>query len=167
MPRMPLGLVLLTAAASAGPAQEKTAVATFAGERFWSMQADFDHVPGVISTSSGYAGGRVVANPTCAQVSDAGTGHAESVDGPYDPAKVSYVQLLAYYWQHVDPSVKDRQFCGVGRQYRTTIFGHGTGQRELAKASKQRVQAELKKSIYAGPFKGKDYHQDFYKKEFV
>ena len=82
MPRVLLGLVSLTAAASAGPAQEKTAVATFAGERFWSMQADFDHVPGVISTSSGYAGGRVVANPTCAQVSDAGTGHAESVDGP-------------------------------------------------------------------------------------
>ena len=127
MPRVLLGLVSLTAAASAGPAQEKTAVATFAGERFWSMQADFDHVPGVISTSSGYAGGRVVANPTCAQVSDAGTGHAESVDGPYDPAKVSYVQLLAYYWQHVDPSVKDRQFCGVGRQHRTQFSATAPG----------------------------------------
>jgi peptide-methionine (S)-S-oxide reductase len=126
-------------------------------------------VPGVISTTSGYTGGHV-ANPSYEQVSAGGTGHAESVEVVYDPARVSYQQLLTYYWHHVDPTVKDRQFCDVGHQYRTAIFVHDDKQRKLAEASEKKIEAELKVPIYtqivtAGPFyKAEEYHQDFYKK---
>ena len=124
-----------------GPGQ---AVATFAGGCFWCTESDFDHVQGVISTTSGYTGGHV-ANPTYEQVSAGGTGHAELVQVIYDPSKVSYQQLLTYYWHHVDPTVKDRQFCDVGDQYRTAIFVHNDEERKLAEASKKKVEAELKK----------------------
>ena len=97
------------------------AVATFAGGCFWCTESDFDHLPGVISTTSGYTGGHVV-NPDYEQVSAGGTGHAESVQVIYDPSKVSYQKLLTYYWHHVDPTVKDQQFCDHGNQYRTAIF---------------------------------------------
>ena len=149
-----------------GPGQ---AVATFAGGCFWCTESDFDHVKGVISTTSGYTGGHV-ANPTYEQVSAGGTGHAESVQVIYDPSKVSYQQLLTYYWHHVDPTVKDRQFCDGGHQYRTAIFVHNAEERKLAEASKKKVEAELKKPIYteianAGPFyPAEEYHQDFYLK---
>ena len=122
-------------------------MATFAGGCFWCTESDFDHVPGVISTTSGYTGGHV-ANPTYEQVSAGGTGHAESVQVIYDPSKVSYQQLLTYYWHHVDPTVKDRQFCDDGNQYRTAIFVHNDEERKLAEASKKQVEAELKKPIY-------------------
>jgi peptide-methionine (S)-S-oxide reductase len=126
-------------------------------------------VPGVISTTSGYTGGQV-ANPTYEQVSSGGTGHAESVQVIYDPSKVSYQKLLTYYWRHVDPTVKDQQFCDHGSQYRTAIFVHSAEERKLAEASKKQVEAELKKPIYtqivdAGPFyPAEEYHQDFYLK---
>lgn len=145
------------------------AVATFAGGCFWCTESDFDKVPGVLSTTSGYTGG-TVKNPTYEQVSAGGTGHAESVDVIYDPSKVSYQQLLAYYWRHIDPTVKNAQFCDHGNQYRTAIFVHNEEQRKLAEASKQKVEAELKKPIYtqiaaAGTFyPAEEYHQDFYKK---
>jgi len=149
-----------------GPGQ---AVATFAGGCFWCVESDFDHVPGVISTTSGYIGG-AVKNPTYHQVSAGGTGHAESVEIIYDPKKVSYAKLLDYFWRHVDPTVKDRQFCDVGNQYRTAIFVHGAEQKKLAEASKKKVEAELKTPIYteivdAGTFYPAEvYHQDYYKK---
>ncbi len=123
-----------------GPGQ---AVATFAGGCFWCTESDFDHVKGVISTTSGYTGGHV-ANPTYEQVSSGGTGHAESVQVIYDPSKVSYQQLLTYYWRHVDPTVKDRQFCDVGHQYRTAIFVHNEEERKLAEESKKRSRPSLK-----------------------
>jgi peptide-methionine (S)-S-oxide reductase len=172
MPRLLLGLLLVLAAAGAAAAQnapEQPALATFAGGCFWCTEADFDHVPGVISTTSGYTGG-TVANPTYYQVSAGGTGHAESVEVAYDPAKVSYEQLLDYYWHHIDPTVKDRQFCDVGDQYRTAIFVHDEEQRKLAEASKAKIEAELKVPVYtqivpAGPFyKAEDYHQDYHLK---
>ena len=158
----------LAATQSAQPAPTQ-AVATFAGGCFWCTEADFDKVPGVISTTSGYTGGKF-ANPGYEQVSAGGTGHAEAVEVVYDPSKVSYEKLLTYYWHHVDPTVQNRQFCDVGEQYRTAIFVHDDEQRKLAEASKQQVEAELKKPIYtqivaAGPFyKAEDYHQDFYQK---
>lgn len=160
------------AAAQTQPAPGQTAVATFAGGCFWCTEADFDKVKGVISTTSGYTGGHV-ANPTYEQVSAGGTGHAESVEVVFNPSKVSYEQLLTYYWHHVDPTVKDRQFCDVGHQYRTAIFVHGDEQRRLAEESKKKVEAELKKPVYteivaAGPFyKAEEYHQDFYLKNPV
>jgi len=152
------------------PSAEQRAVATFAGGCFWCMEADFDKVPGVLSTTSGYTGGHV-ANPTYHQVSAGGTGHAESVEVVYDPSKVSYQQLLTYYWHHVDPTAKNRQFCDVGSQYRTAIFYHDEEQRLLAEASKQAAQATLApRKVYteivkAGPFyQAEAYHQDYYEK---
>ena len=123
----------------------------------------------MISTTSGYTGGKV-ANPGYEQVSAGGTGHAEAVEVVYDPSKVTYEQLLNVYWRSVDPTVKNRQFCDSGNQYRTAIFVHSDQERALAEASKKKVEAELKKPIYtqivdAGPFyAAEDYHQDFYLK---
>lgn len=151
------------------PLAPDRAVATFAGGCFWCVESDFDHVPGVLSTTSGYTGG-TVANPTYEQVSAGRTGHAESVEVAYDPRKISYAQLLDYFWHHIDPTVKDQQFCDHGSQYRTAIFVHSDEERKLAEESKKKVEAELKKPIYteidqAGPFyKAEDYHQDFYVK---
>jgi len=161
-------LALAIGAVSSAPAAER-ATAIFAGGCFWCVEADFDKLPGVISTTSGYTGG-TVANPTYSQVSAGGTGHAEAVEVVYDPAKVTYAQLLDYFWHHVDPTVKDRQFCDNGHQYRTAIFVANEEERKLAEASKQKVAKELGKTIYteidkAGPFyKAEDYHQDYYEK---
>ena len=171
MPRLLLSIAFILAAVGLAGAQPapKQATATFAGGCFWCTEADFDKVPGVISTTSGYTGGKV-ANPTYEQVSAGSTGHAEAVEVVYDPGKVSYEKLLAYYWRHVDPLVKNRQFCDVGVHYRTAIFVRGEEERKLAQASKAQVEAELKKPVYtqivdAGPFyKAEDYHQDFYLK---
>jgi len=164
-----IAVAAIAGAAAAQPAVPERAVATFAGGCFWCVESDFDHVPGVLETISGYTGGKV-ANPTYSQVSAGGTGHAESVEVVYDPRKVSFAQLLYYFWHHVDPTVKDQQFCDHGNQYRTAIFVHNDEERKLAEASKKKVEAELKKPIYteivqAGPFyKAEDYHQDFYLK---
>ncbi len=162
-------LATIGVAAAQNSAQPERAVATFAGGCFWCVESDFDHVSGVLETISGYTGGHV-ANPTYEQVSAGGTGHAESVEVVYDPRKVSYAQLLDYFWHHIDPTVKDRQFCDYGHQYRTAIFVHNNDERKLAEESKKKVEAELKVPIYteivnAGPFyKAEDYHQDFYLK---
>ena len=168
MLRLLFAVALSVAAIGDAAAQSAgQAVATFAGGCFWCTEADFDKVPGVISTTSGYTGGHV-ANPSYEQVSAGGTGHAEAVQVAYDPSKVSYAQLLDYYWHHVDPTVKDRQFCDHGEQYRTAIFVNNEEERKLAEASKDKVAALLKQPIYtlivqAGPFyKAEEYHQDFY-----
>lgn len=174
MPRLMLSLLFAAALGGAALAQgaPQRAVATFAGGCFWCVESDFDKVPGVLETISGYTGGHV-ANPSYEQVSSGSTGHAESVEVVYDPGKVTYQQLLTYFWHHVDPTVKDRQFCDYGNQYRTAIFVHGDAERKLAEESKKKVEAELKVPIYtqivdAGPFyKAEEYHQDFYKKNKV
>lgn len=172
MPRLLLSLAFVLAAmglTAAQPAAPGQAVAIFASGCFWCTEADFDKVPGVISTTSGYIGGKT-ANPTYEQISGGGTGHAEAVEVVYDPAKVSYQKLLDFYWRHVDPTVKDRQFCDVGTQYRSAIFVRNDEERKLAEASKKQVAATLNKPIYtqiamAGTFyKAEDYHQDFYRK---
>src|ERR1035441_2906560 len=121
MPRLLLSFALILAGLGLANAQMAPlpqpgpgqAVAIFAGGCFWCTESDFDHVAGVISTTSGYTGGHV-ANPSYEQVSAGGTGHAESVQVIYDPSKVSYQQLLTHYWHSVDPTVKDRQFCDGG-----------------------------------------------------
>jgi peptide-methionine (S)-S-oxide reductase len=167
-----LGLFLLGsgsfAAQSASSGQSTTAI--FAGGCFWCVEADFDKVPGVIATESGYAGGKL-QNPTYEQVSAGATGHAEAVRVTYDPVKVSYQALVEFFWHHVDPTVKDRQFCDIGNQYRTAIFYEDDAQRDVAQASK----AALEKSgrlahVYteiapAGTFyPAEEYHQDYYQK---
>jgi peptide-methionine (S)-S-oxide reductase len=156
---------------SAAPAPAVTAKATFAGGCFWCVEADFDKVPGVLATTSGYTGG-TVADPSYEQVSGKHTGHAEAVEVVYDPAKVSYEQLLAYFWRHIDPTTKDRQFCDVGTPYRTAIFAHGDAQLRAAQASKAALEKSkpfrepvVTEVVAAGPFyPAESYHQDYYLK---
>ena len=162
--------VSLTATA-AQPAQggRKLAKATFAGGCFWCMEPPFDELPGVVSTTSGYAGGPQ-KNPTYEQVSAGGTGHAEVVQVVYDPAQVSYQKLLDVFWKNVDPLTADRQFCDWGKQYRTAIFTHDAEQRRLAEASKREVQKRFDEPVVTEVaalqafWPAEEYHQDFYKK---
>lgn len=169
-------LVMLASAAVASAAwaqsgPQKTAKATFAGGCFWCVEADFDKVDGVISTTSGYIGGKV-PNPTYEQVSRGGTGHAEAVEIVYDPSKVTYEKLLEVFWRNIDPFAKDRQFCDSGDMYRTAIFVHDAEQLKLAEKSKKDLEASGKFSlpiqteiVLATKFyPAEDYHQDFYKK---
>ncbi len=170
-----IGLLLVATAnvfaddpAKATPETE-TAVAIFAGGCFWCMEHPFDELIGVISTTSGYTGGRA-PNPTYEQVSAGGTGHAESVQVTYDPNKISYEKLLDVYWHNIDPLAVDRQFCDEGSQYRSAIFYSTPEQQALAEASKQKVQEEFDKPIAtqiaaAGRFyPAEEYHQDYYRK---
>ncbi|HMD82989.1 MAG TPA: peptide-methionine (S)-S-oxide reductase MsrA, partial [Anaerolineales bacterium] len=127
-----------------------------------------------VATTSGYAGGEQ-KDPTYQQVSAGVTGHAEVVQVLYDPSKVSYSKLLEVFWKNIDPTVKDRQFCDTGTQYRTAIFYHDENQRKLALESKAALQksAKFKDSIVTEivPLKqfypAEEYHQDFYKKNPV
>ena len=172
-----LACAALSGAAFAQPAKAPppgAAVATFAGGCFWCMEPPYDKLPGVISTTSGYMGGSL-RNPTYEEVSSGTTGHAEVVQVLYDPSKVSYGKLVEVFWVNVDPTVKDRQFCDAGSQYRTAIFVHSPEQRKVAEASK----AALEKSkpfkdpivtpiVDAGEFwPAEDYHQDYYRKNPV
>jgi peptide-methionine (S)-S-oxide reductase len=159
---------------TAPPAGGVTAKAVFAGGCFWCVESDFDRVPGVISTTSGYTGGKT-ANPTYEQVSSHQTGHAEAVQVVFDPAKVSYAQLVEHLWRTIDPTEKNGQFCDKGSPYRTAIFAQGAEQLKTAEASR----AALEKSK---PFKApivteivlatafypaEEYHQDYYLKNPV
>jgi peptide methionine sulfoxide reductase msrA/msrB len=156
------------------PPPERLARATFAGGCFWCLEAPFDKVPGVVSTTSGYAGGRV-RKPTYEQVSEGSTGHAEVVQVAYDPARVSYEQLLGAFWHNVDPTDQGGQFCDRGQQYRTAIFTEGVAQKLAAEESKRALQAskKLPKPIVTeivpleAFYPAEDYHQDFYKKSPV
>ena len=150
---------------------EKTTSAVFAGGCFWCTESDFEKVEGVIEVISGYTGGRV-KNPTYKQVSAGGTGHIESVKVIYDPSKVSYEQLLDYFWQHVDPTDPGGQFVDRGSQYRSAIFYANDTEKRLAEKSKQRLAASemFNKPIVTdilslGEFyPAEDYHQNYYKK---
>src|SRR3982751_1243626 len=118
------------------PAQaQKLEKATFAAGCFWCAEEAFEKVPGVVEAVSGYTGGKV-KNPTYEQVSSGRTGHAEAVEVTFDPAKVSYDKLLDVFWVNHDPTVKDRQFCDSGSQYRPGIFYLSDAQKKAAEASK-------------------------------
>jgi peptide-methionine (S)-S-oxide reductase len=156
----------------AKPAQEGAASATaiFAGGCFWCVEADFEKLPGVIAAESGYTGG-TTPNPSYQQVSAGGSGHAEAVRVTYDPAKVSYQQLVDYFWRHIDPTVKDRQFCDAGTQYRSAIYWQNEAERRIAEASRDALLKSGKlRQIFteitaASPFyPAEEYHQDYYKK---
>jgi peptide-methionine (S)-S-oxide reductase len=165
-------IVLGVSAAPQAPAPAGSAVAIFAGGCFWCVESDFDKVPGVLSTTSGYTGG-TVANPTYEDVSSGGTGHAEVVKVVYDPQMVTYEKLLYVFWRNVDPLTKEAQFCDYGTQYRSAIFYLDEKQKQLAEASKAALQPRFKRPIVteivkAGPFyAAEDYHQDYYKKNPV
>jgi peptide-methionine (S)-S-oxide reductase len=159
---------------AADGAQPGLETATFAGGCFWCMQPAFDHIPGVVSTTVGYTGGDK-DHPTYEEVSDGGTGHAESIEVTFDPKKVTYQQLLNVFWHNIDPTSRDREFCDVGHQYRTAIFFHGPEQEAEAKASEKQIeetkpfpQAIVTEIVPASTFwPAEDYHQDYYLKNPV
>jgi peptide-methionine (S)-S-oxide reductase len=176
--RIVIGALVLALGAhcSVGQARTPTAVgkpslqkATFAGGCFWCMEDAFEGVPGVVSAISGYTGG-TKKNPTYEEVSSGGTGHFESVEVAFDPAKVSYEKLLSIYWENVDPLTPYGQFCDNGEQYRTAIFVHDDAQRKAAEASKAKVEERLKAKVVtfilpASTFyPAEDYHQKYAKK---
>ncbi|MEA2875930.1 MAG: peptide-methionine (S)-S-oxide reductase [Hyphomicrobiales bacterium] len=162
---------LFAAALGSASAQApKTATAIFAGGCFWCTEADFDKVPGVISTTSGYLNGKT-KNPTYKEVSAGGSGHVEAVEVVYDPAKVTYAKLLDAFWRSIDPLVKDKQFCDTGDMYRTGIYYLDDEQKKLADESKTQVAAKFApRTVYTEIvkadtfYKAEDYHQDYYKK---
>lgn len=163
-----LALVLLTAASLT-----QAANAVFAGGCFWCMEADFEKLPGVLSVESGYTAGKT-GKPTYEQVSEGHTGHTEAVRVHYDPAKLAYSQLLEYFWRRIDPSVKDRQFCDIGPQYRSGIYWGNDAERRLAEASRDALlQSGRFKTIHtelapaSAFYLAEDYHQDYYKKNEV
>ncbi len=176
-----LGIILMEPGYTKNQEREKETVmneknsttqkATFAGGCFWCVEADFEKVDGVIEVISGYAGGHV-ENPTYQQVSAGGTGHLEAVQVIYDPAKVSYKELLDIFWKHVDPTDPGGQFVDRGSQYRTAIFYHDEDQRRLAEESKRELEqsGHFKKPIATEIIKltqfyeAEDYHQDYYRK---
>ena len=159
-----------TKAAPVSPAVQ-TAKAIFAGGCFWCVESDFDKVAGVVSTTSGYTGGKTV-NPTYEQVSSHTTGHAEAVEVIFDPAKVSYEQLVQHYWHTIDPTTKDRQFCDSGSPYRTAIFALDAEQLRIAMASRAALEKSkpfkepiVTEVVLAGAFyPAEEYHQDYYLK---
>ena len=164
---------LLAAGVTGTAAQEKTAKAIFAGGCFWCVEADFDKVPGVISTTSGYIGGKV-ANPTYNQVVTGATGHTEAVEIVFDPSKVSFQKLLDVFWRNHDPLAKNRQFCDSGEQYRAGIFYHDDEQKRLAEETKKTVQMKFAPRVVhtevtkaTAFYKAEDYHQDYYEKNPV
>jgi peptide-methionine (S)-S-oxide reductase len=133
------------------------------------MEPPFERLPGVISVTSGYTGG-TMKNPSYEDVSAGGTGHAESVEIRFDPAKVSYQQLLDVYWHNVDPLTANAQFCDHGSQYRTAIFYHDEEQHRIAEASMKQVQKQFRQPIVTQIvpatefYPAEGYHQDYYKK---
>ncbi|MBL8383961.1 MAG: peptide-methionine (S)-S-oxide reductase MsrA [Burkholderiales bacterium] len=179
-----LALVAAAFGAAAG-AQPVTAVppgmavATFAGGCFWCMEPPYDKIPGVVSTTSGYIGGKKKF-PTYEEVSAGITGHTEAVRVIYDPKRVTYRQLLEVFWKNIDPIVKDRQFCDGGTQYRSGVYWHDDEQKKLIEESKALLnRGQAFGSAKPVGFKGgvvtetgpaaefwaaEDYHQDYYKK---
>ena len=146
-----------------------TAKATFAGGCFWCMEPPYDKLEGVISTISGYAGGKT-KNPTYEEVSRGTTGHTEVVQVTYDPKKITYEKLLDVFWRNIDPLTPNRQFCDIGSQYRSAIFYHDENQKRLAEESKKALSKRFKEPIvteivaYTEFYPAEEYHQDYYMK---
>jgi len=162
---------LITGAAFVGTSAQTSATktATFAGGCFWSMEHVFDELPGVVSVTAGYAGG-TAKKPSYEQVEMGITGHAESVQVVYDPAKIRYEMLLNAYWHNTDPTNGAGQFCDTGSQYRPIIFVADDAQKTAAEQSKQAIEQSgrfkrvLTKNEPATDFwPAEAYHQHYYK----
>ena len=157
------------AKATSKPNDSDIGIATFAGGCFWCTEADFDKVPGVLSTTSGYIGG-ILTNPTYNQVSSGKTGHIEAVQIRYDSTKTSFAKLLTAYWPTIDPLTPNRQFCDGGPQYRSAIFYHDSSQKKQAEESKTALvsSGRFNKPIVTEIrpakefYQAEDYHQDYY-----
>jgi peptide-methionine (S)-S-oxide reductase len=172
-----LCLALAAGLAQAQPASTPagaTAKATFAGGCFWCVESDFDKIDGVLSTTSGYTGGKT-ANPTYEQVGSKATGHYEAVEIVFDPKKVSYEKLVEYFWRTIDPTDPSGQFCDKGAPYKTAIFAHDAEQLRIAQASRASLEKTkpfkapvVTEVLSAAPFyRAEEYHQDYYLKNPV
>ncbi len=167
----PLLTLLLVLCNNSVAAASDVEEAVFAGGCFWCMQPPFDALKGVLKTTVGYTGGSVVA-PSYQQVSDGTTGHTEAILVSYDPAQISYQQLLATFWINIDPVDGGGQFCDRGSQYRSAIFYRNDTQQRLARASKKALEqrgflpGQIETEITAAStfYKAEDYHQDYYRK---
>ena len=155
-------------AASSGGVQDsgRREVAVFAGGCFWSVEANFEQIPGVVAAVSGFAGGRV-ANPTYDQVVRGGTGHLEAVQVTFDPARISYRQLVDRFWRTIDPTDPDGQFCDQGASYATAVFA-SAAQKPAAEASRSVAAARIGAARFVTPVRdavrfwpAEAYHQDF------
>jgi len=171
-----VSLMLMTASVFAKDSGKAASVprlekAMFAGGCFWCMEPAFDKLNGVKAVIPGYTGGHK-KNPTYKEISSGATGHAEAIEITYDPAVISYAKLLDVFWRNIDPTVKDRQFCDVGAQYRTAIWYQNEEQRRLAEESKKTLE---KSHRFKGPiyteitqatqfYPAEDYHQKYYQK---
>jgi methionine-S-sulfoxide reductase len=148
-----------------------TELAIFAGGCFWCMEPPFEKLPGVLTVTSGYTGGQKL-DPTYHEVSAGGTGHTEAIEIAFDPAQVSYPQLLEILWMNIDPTDGNGQFVDRGNQYRSGIFYLNQKQRLLAEASKQALEKSgrfdkpiVTEIVPASTFyPAEEYHQDYYKK---
>ena len=146
-------------------------VGTFAGGCFWCTEADFEKLPGVVKVISGYTGGQK-ENPSYGEVSSGATGHVEAVQVYYDPSKVTYAEVLDYFWRHIDPTDGGGQFVDRGSQYRSVIFYHDEEQKRLAEKSKDELNksGKFKRPIvteivpFTKFYEAEEYHQDYYKK---
>ncbi len=153
------------AAPAPGPSED---VAIFAGGCFWCEETAFEGVPGVLSVLSGYTGGHV-DGPSYDEVCEGDTGHAEAVYVRFDPARVTYAQLLDVFWHNVDPTQRGGQFCDRGTQYRSAVFPRGAAQRAAAEESRARVAQLLPGEIVTEVtdaqvfWVAEAYHQDFYR----
>lgn len=149
-----------------GPDSGRREVALFAGGCFWSVEANFERIPGVVSAVSGFAGGRV-ANPTYDEVVRGGTGHLEAVQVTFDPARITYRQLVDRFWRTIDPTDPDGQFCDQGAVYATAVFATAA-QRPVAEASRAAAAAIIGERRFVTPVRdvarfwpAEAYHQDF------
>jgi peptide-methionine (S)-S-oxide reductase len=164
-------LFITAIAHGAEPKEMHYDTAIFAGGCFWCVESDFDKVKGVVETTSGYIGGDA-PDPTYKQVSAGGTGYLEAVRIKYDPAVVTYDELLTAFWHSVDPTDNGGQFCDRGSQYKTAIFYVDERQKETAEASKAALE---KTKPFSAPivtdirpaktfYPAEEYHQNYYEK---
>ena len=167
-----LNLFITTTYASPDTGESpKTETAIFAGGCFWCMEPPFDKLDGVISTTSGYTSGHK-KNPSYREVSAGSSGHTEAVSISFDPAKISYDELLAVFWKNIDPVAVNRQFCDSGTQYRSGIYYLDASQEKSARQSLQQLEqnkpfkeAIATEIVAASTFyPAEDYHQDYYQK---
>jgi peptide-methionine (S)-S-oxide reductase len=162
----------LRAGSATDPSPAPGTEVIFAGGCFWCTESDFDKVPGVLSTVSGYTGGHLV-QPTYEHVTAGGTGHFEAVQIRYDPDTVGYATLVQIFLRTIDPFDGEGQFCDRGDQYRSAIFVNDDEERLLASAAKAQAEAGLGSPIAtlilpaSRFFPAEDYHQDYYRKNPV
>ncbi len=167
-----MNIALLLALSLTTPVAPAVDTATFAGGCFWTMEHAYDDLPGVISATSGFMGG-TTKNPSYMDVVQGNTGHLESVQVVYDPAKVSYETLLWTFWHNIDPFQTDGQACDTGPNYHTAVFVRGAEQRRAASASRQQIIDRFHRDVAtqvltAGSFyPAEEYHQDYAKKNPV